>query len=69
MLYNKNGLVEVKAVVADQQPGWFGDAYPINFIRIDGDETRTFDVYIATGNRDIERFELLVFDVGPQTVQ
>ncbi len=69
LLYNKNGAVNVKDVVVDQQPGWFGDAYPINFIRVDSGETKTFDIYIATENRDIERFELLVFDIGPQTVQ
>ena len=69
LLYNKNGAVDVKAVVVDQKPGWFGDAYPVNFIRVDSGETRTFDIYIATDKRDIERFELSVFDIGPQIVQ
>jgi len=69
LLYNKNGSVDVKDVVVDQQPGWVGDAYPINFIRVDSGETRTFDVYLATGKRDIERFELLIYEIGPQVVQ
>jgi hypothetical protein len=69
LLYNKNGAVDVKAVAVDEQPGFFGDAYPINWIRVDSCKTRTFDVYIATDKRDIEHFELFVFDVGPPTVQ
>ncbi len=68
-VYNKDGTVDAKGLAISQQSGWFGNIYPINFIRINSGETRTFDVYIATEKRNTERFEILVFDIGPQIVQ
>jgi hypothetical protein len=67
-LYNKNGTVDVEGVAVRTQPGWCG-TYAINWIRVDNGETKNFDVYVATDKRDIERFELLIFDIGPEIVQ
>lgn len=69
LLYSNNGEVDVRKVAVDQMPGSFvGSSVAVNFIRIDSGKTRNFDIYVATDNRDINRFELYVYDVGGQLV-
>lgn len=66
LLFDSSGSVGFKAMaVADQNSGLVV-SYNNAAIRVDSNQTKNFGIYIASSNRDINRFELRVYDVGGQ---
>jgi hypothetical protein len=66
-LFDKDGVVNFEKLVISQVPGSLpGSNVAVDFIRIDSGETKSFDIYLKTANREIDQFELYVYEISGQ---